>query len=213
MKDSPETSDVSTTLSNTASSRSTSTTPNSNASFSLRDEYIDTICRVGGSSLKHLIFPVKWPISSATVARVIRACPNLTQLSASIECENLEIWKILVPFLKSLWAMRLDIIGWYGCEARDDAAPPKGPFAGSPEFRLLLCRLLSNGDYNQLRYLGVGPTIYEVVGWEDVVEQVPLDGEGTAFREEVVRLRKVVEVTREDVKEVAIWKYDTLDVI
>ena len=37
-------------------------------------------------------------------------------------------------------------------------------------------------------------------------------GEG-AFEDQVVRKRKIVEVSREAVKDIAIWKYDTLDVI
>lgn len=157
------------------------------------------------------------------IAKLIRACPNLTQLSACVECEGLEIWQILMPFLKHLWAMRLKIINWNGCRSDEAVETLDDVFQGSPEFTNTLVDLLSTGDYDSLRYIGVGSVIYEVVGWEERVERIPVEdadkeassgGDGAGMdTEHVVRKRKIVEVSREDVKHVAIWKYDTLDVI
>lgn len=208
------TSDGSTPLSDPTSSRPTSKTSSSQGSSSLRDLYLNTICKVSGEALKHLIFPLKWPMTSTMVAKLIRACPNLTQLSACIECEGVEIWKILMPFLKHLWAMRLHIISWDACDG--GPASPYTIFEGSPQFTQVLTDLLSTGDYDSLRYIGIGSAIYEAVGWEDHIEQIPIEGPGQgdgAFREQILKKRKIVQVRREDVKDIAIWKYDTLDVI
>lgn len=206
----------------TTSSRSASKS-SSSSSPSLPELYLDTICKVSGVTLQHLIFPLKWPMSAAMIAKLIRACPNLTQLSACVECEGLEIWQILMPFLKHLWAMRLKIINWNGGRSEEAAETLDDVFQGSPEFTKTLVDLLSTGDYDSLRYIGVGSVVYEVVGWEERVERVPVedadnqaagDSDGASmYAEHVVRKRKVVEVSREDVKHVAIWKYDTLNVI
>ena len=163
----------STPISDATSSRPTSKTPSSQGSSSLRDLYLDTICKVSGDALKHLIFPLKWPMTSTMVAKLIRACPNLTQLSACIECEGVEIWKILMPFLKHLWAMRLNIISWHGSSGEPENLDEV--FEGSPEFTEVLVELLSTGDYDNLRYIGIGNVIYEAVGWEEHVERVPVE--------------------------------------
>jgi hypothetical protein len=121
-----------------------------------------------------------------------------------------------MPFLKDLWAVR--VVLWCGSDDPSGEGSPASSsvVVGTPEFMGLLRQVLSSGDYEKLRYIGVGPSIYETQGWEEVTERVPVAGSAgdeAAFREEVVRRRKVVEISREEVKDVAIWKYDTLDVL
>ncbi|KAL1886574.1 hypothetical protein Plec18167_000506 [Paecilomyces lecythidis] len=78
-----------------------------NPQILLRDTYLNNIITYHGSTLRHLLLPARWPLSSAAIARVVRGCPNLTQLSFAPESSTLEVLSILIPFLTSLRALRL----------------------------------------------------------------------------------------------------------
>ncbi|GAD93187.1 conserved hypothetical protein [Paecilomyces variotii No. 5] len=73
----------------------------------LRETYLNNIITYHGSTLRHLLLPSRWPLSSNSIARVVRGCPNLTQLSFAPESSTLDVLAILIPFLKSLLALRL----------------------------------------------------------------------------------------------------------
>ncbi|EXJ83999.1 hypothetical protein A1O3_04666 [Capronia epimyces CBS 606.96] len=173
----------------TSGNRSARPTPTPNTS--LRDLYLDSICDVCGPTLKHLILPARWLLPTQVTARLIRSCPNLTQLSAAIQCVDLDVLRILVPFLSKLWAMRilspiLDLEGDERDRDRDGQAPAQLPKYNAvselshclPEQQAteVLEQNLgtSVNDFPKLRYIGVGDAVWEVGGVVEEVVSMPV---------------------------------------
>ena len=179
----------------------------------LKELYLDTICKASGVSLQHLIFPHKWTMTTSMVAKLIRACPNLTQLSACIDCSDMEFAQMLLPFLRGLEAMRVTVMPSQDC---DMTREEREQAQDTPEFTETLRELLSGDGYDRLRYIGMGNRVWEAGGWEEVVRDV-VGEEGTLsdgmIRQETVRRRRLQRVSLDAVKDVAIWKVDSLDVI
>jgi hypothetical protein len=173
--------------------RATPSSPYNVASITLRDLYLDRICNTCGPTLRHLILPARWALPPPLVAQLIRSCPNLTQLSACIDCDaeaSAPVLRLLVPFLSHLYAIRI----------LDPAEPPGCASGGSEEFRRIkashdrfvshpdhihidkLSRILaehrnSNGtpEFVKLKYIGIGWKVFEVGGL--VQERIgPSDG-------------------------------------
>lgn len=91
---------------------STPASPRSPASGSssnlfLRESYLNNIFSYHGSTLRHLLLPSRWPLSAATIARLVNACPNLEQLGLAPEIPSLETLGLLLPSLRKLVAVRL----------------------------------------------------------------------------------------------------------
>ncbi|KAJ5745886.1 hypothetical protein N7520_011068 [Penicillium odoratum] len=89
-----------------------------------RDSYLSNISMNHGASLRHLLLSAKWPLSTAMVARLVHACPNLEQLGLATDFSSMESVGMLVPFLRKLRALRFMI----------PAGPPPpqtGPSRGS----------------------------------------------------------------------------------
>jgi hypothetical protein len=78
-----------------------------NPLLQLRDSYFHTILTNHGATLRHLVLPSRWPLSTKALARLVQACPNLEQLSMAPEVSTLEVCGLLLPFLSKLKAMRL----------------------------------------------------------------------------------------------------------
>lgn len=210
----------------TSSSRSSRATPV--PSTHLRDMYLDAICNVIGPTLQHLILPSRWVLPTAPIARLIRSCPNLTQLSAAIECSDFSVLKMLVPFLNQLWAIRILVpraegeegqkirAGFEAFVERDDAVHEE-------VMRENLAERVFRGDsvdFPKLRYVGLGRKVWEIGGVFEEVVKTRLDSEdgegvenGEEWKEEVVFRRRVKRLDEKDVQHVEIWKMDSLDVI
>ncbi|KIX08782.1 uncharacterized protein Z518_03439 [Rhinocladiella mackenziei CBS 650.93] len=227
-----------------SSNRSSRGTPQPNTS--LRDLYLDNICGVCGPTLKHLILPARWLLPTPVTARLIRSCPNLTQLSAAIECSDYQVLRMLVPFLSKLWAIRIlaPTQEGEGEEAQKNLAAynvfiNEDDSAHEEKMATVLVGTGPNGattDLPCLRYVGLGPKVWEIGGIIEETVKIPVDGEergldqdgngngngngnwvdknGKAtWREEIVYRRKIKRITEQDVKEVEIWKMDSMDVI
>ncbi|EXJ78892.1 hypothetical protein A1O1_09294 [Capronia coronata CBS 617.96] len=230
--------------------RSARNTPMLNTT--LRDLYLDNICNVCGPTLKHLILPARWLLPTEVTARLIRSCPNLTQLSAAFQRADYDLLRLLVPFLSHLWALRLLApISDLESDERDcDGAvqkqlPPRDGVVcvmdcqNEERIAQEIEQRVGNspGDFPNLRYIGLGSrdSIWEV---GKVVEEVvrtpvrlsaqdgawelsngqpqPQSANGTTangWREEIVRRRRVKRITEDDVKDVEIWKMDSMDII
>lgn len=78
-----------------------------NMALSVRDIYMTNITMNHGASLRHLLLPSKWPLSTAMIARLVHSCPNLEQLALATELSSMESLGMLVPFLRELVALRL----------------------------------------------------------------------------------------------------------
>ncbi|EXJ65907.1 uncharacterized protein A1O5_10883 [Cladophialophora psammophila CBS 110553] len=180
-----------------ASARNTPTSSASHsATISLRDLYITNICTICGPTLQHLILPSRWPLPTSITARLIRSCPNLTQLAAAIECleeSQAEMLKLLMPFLSELWAIRVlaptyppDV--FLGEDGRKSREAHEG-FVGLPDsvheqkMSEALSEHIGPGraelpDFPKLKYIGLGCKVWEIGGVvEEVVRRRVDDGE------------------------------------
>jgi len=161
----------------------------------VRDMCLDAIVTNHGATLRHLMLPVHWPLPTSWIARLFRTCPNITQLSLATECEPLEGMSILVPFLRKLWAIRVRFpeIG----EGGDPAQVYKFMVGGDVEHHenQMEKDLAERLDFPELRYIGLGKLVWE---FDEIYEK---DG---------ARKRRVKRISREDVKDVEIWKMGTL---
>lgn len=92
------------------------------ASSSIRDSYLSHITMNHGATLRHLLLPSKWPLSTAMIARLVHSCPNLEQLALATEFTSMDSLGLLIPFLRKLKALRLLI--------PQSSVPQNGP-AGS----------------------------------------------------------------------------------
>ncbi|KAJ5558777.1 hypothetical protein N7461_002749 [Penicillium sp. DV-2018c] len=93
----------------TANSPIAATSPVSQlvANASLRDIYLSHITTNHGVTLRHLLLPSKWPLSTGMVARLVHSCPNLEQLGLATEFASMDCLGLLIPFLRKLKALRL----------------------------------------------------------------------------------------------------------
>ncbi|CAG7978794.1 unnamed protein product [Penicillium salamii] len=78
-----------------------------NMSSSMRDSYLSHITLNHGATLRHLLLPSKWPLSTAMIARLVHSCPNLEQLALATEFASMDSLNLLIPFLRKLKALRL----------------------------------------------------------------------------------------------------------
>ena len=213
------------------SSSSNWQTPNSSSSGipttnKLKDIYFNRICDLAGPTLEHLIFPARWGLTINQMARLIRSCPNLTQLSCFFDCTKWEMLRMLVPFLTKLWAIRLFVPEQ--CGTLGDGKSFMEKLNNEEEQERKMRIQLAHGDLENLRYVGFGGWIWEIGGVEQVREKVPVEengeqsngqGEGEGeekspqYGEEMVWRRKLRRLRIEDVQHVEIWKMDTLDVV
>jgi hypothetical protein len=94
------------TPSTTHSSQTPSTASSSNK-YALRDSFLKALFANHGTTLQHLLLPSRWTLSPDLVTRLIRSCPNLTQLGIAVESKNLDNLRLLLSFLPKLRALRL----------------------------------------------------------------------------------------------------------
>jgi hypothetical protein len=195
------------TASTPSSNLSSETTPSTRtaASNATRDLCLDIIISNHGPTLKHLILPDRWLLPDKLVGRLFRACPNITQLALALEFKD-GLWglRMLLPFLKKIRAVRLLVPNSVQEYAKKFECMI-GTEDGEQEEHI--GRELTGDEFPNLKYVGMGWEVWEIGGtYEKVV--VNEDGE-----EEVVVSRRVRRVGRETVKDVEIWKMDSLDVI
>jgi len=224
---SPPNSEASSPSASASAPCGSSTTPRSargvaTPNTALRDLYFDNICNVCGPTLQHLILPARWPLPTAMIARLIRSCPNLTQLSCAMECTSFDMIRMLMPFLSNLWAIRVLAPAQGGDEGRKRKAM-FDRFAGlddayhEEKFAQELSPDQKNGakgDFPDLKYIGLGHKVWEIGGLvEQTIQVTDQEEDGPVQREEIVWRRKVKRIQEKDVMDVEIWKMDTLDVI
>ena len=75
--------------------------------MSLKDDYIETITKKHGPSLKHLLLLPQWRLTDDDIGLIVRNCPNIEQLGIGAEFSNFQHLRLLVPFLKRLTALRI----------------------------------------------------------------------------------------------------------
>ncbi|KAI9367405.1 hypothetical protein BJX61DRAFT_528577 [Aspergillus egyptiacus] len=80
----------------------------------VRDTTLNCIILNHAATLKHLLLPARWPLSSQTIARLVHASPQLEQLGFAAEMSSMDSLGLLLPFLRNLRALRL-LIPTTGC--------------------------------------------------------------------------------------------------
>ncbi|KAL3474157.1 hypothetical protein BJX99DRAFT_185919 [Aspergillus californicus] len=73
----------------------------------IRDTSLNSIIINHAATLKHLLLPARWPISSQLIARIVHASPQLEQLGFAAEVSSMDTLGLLLPFLRNLQALRL----------------------------------------------------------------------------------------------------------
>lgn len=96
-------------LSRGGSASSSPHSPSVNISpiLQLRDSFLVPIITSNGATLRHLVLPSRWPLSTSLIARLVRVCPNLEELAMAPESSAMESFHLLLPFLRKIAAMRV----------------------------------------------------------------------------------------------------------
>ena len=154
--------------------------------MSLKDEYIETITKKHGHTLKHLLLLPQWRLTDDEIALIMRRCPNLEQLGIGAEFSNFQHLRLLVPFLKRLTALRIlsspdDMTFVNKMREMDDR--------GMHEKRL--SEETAKWNLSKLQYMELGG--------EDLIFSIGK----TVGRRAVVKKK-----AWEDVKDIAIWAMD-----
>ncbi|KAE9965057.1 hypothetical protein BLS_007899 [Venturia inaequalis] len=152
--------------------------------------YIATITSRHGPSLKKLLLSDLWALSASVVLSVVEACPNLEQLGLCIENNDVDVLRQSMPFLKNLKALRILV-------REENETYRKIEEMGDEWHCYIMGQKCAQKEFLGLRWLGIGPRIYEL---REVVEE---EGKGP---------RRVVRpASLEDVKHIEIWALDNLD--
>ncbi|PLB44297.1 hypothetical protein P170DRAFT_440603 [Aspergillus steynii IBT 23096] len=104
-----------------------STQSTSNMQPSLRDSYLNIIVTNHCASLRHLLLPARWPLSSSAIARLVHASPHLEQLGLATDFSSMETLGLILPFLRNLTALRLLVPTNTGSQSTGQAAPANMP--------------------------------------------------------------------------------------
>ncbi|KAL4901634.1 hypothetical protein BDW74DRAFT_159847 [Aspergillus multicolor] len=73
----------------------------------IRDASINSIVLNHAATLRHLLLPARWALSSSIIARLVHASPQLEQLAFAAEMSSMDTLGLLLPFLRNLQALRL----------------------------------------------------------------------------------------------------------
>jgi hypothetical protein len=127
-----------------------------------------------------------------------------------------EFTTILLPFLRRLTAVRVSVSPTTRPDCNVMTPEERDRHLDTEDFTMLLREWLSGEGYDQLRWVGMGERVWEAGGWEKVeaVTDSEMVGEGEVQRSpETVMKRRVRRARLEEVKDLEIWRMDSLDVI
>lgn len=164
----------------------------------LGPQYLDTIFKFHGASLRHLLLRPEWRFTSEDIARMIRDCPNLEQVGFGVETTNFNILRMMVPFLPKLYAVRM-LDSPDSCDLTDAVS------AKSEEWYIdQIGTEAYMANWKHLRWMGIGDYVFEINLGTTVVQSV--DGGNVAYRKKVTR-RPLVSV-----HDVEIWAMDRFEI-
>ncbi|KAL8692636.1 MAG: hypothetical protein Q9218_002369 [Villophora microphyllina] len=164
----------------------------------LRDDHIEAIIQNHGQTLRHLLLPPQWRLTSDNIALIVRNCPNLEQLGFGADFDKFSNLKLLMPFLPKIFAVRL-LDSPDNSEFRnkmhelDDGRHEK-QIGGSTSAR----------EWSKIRWMELADLLFEAGKVEPIEDP---DAPGKMSYRRSVRKRD-----REAVKDVAIWKMDSFDI-
>lgn len=178
----------------TTPSVSTPYDPNADPEWiSLGKEYIYTISRYHGESLKHLLLSDLWAVTKDDMADLVRNCPNLEQLGMAIDSTDHESIKLLMPFLPKMRCLRILMNEQLAAHLR----------TWTHEERMWRMGIeLGKRDLPSLEYICLGDFCYKVGTY---VENMREDGT-------IEKQRHMSLVDKSEVMKFEIWNQDVLDI-
>ncbi|KAI9736156.1 MAG: hypothetical protein M1834_001041 [Cirrosporium novae-zelandiae] len=128
-----------------------SQTPTMGSLPSLHNSFLDVITRIHGPTLKHLLLTSSISLTPTSIAHLVRCCPNLEQLALAVATDNANIFRILLPFLPNLSALRVldcmnDVTGGFNDMFR----------MGEEVIVQVIGYITSGSEFSNLKYLGFG---------------------------------------------------------
>ena len=163
----------------------------------LGNRYLDNICKFHGESLRHLLLMPQWRLNTEKLTRLVHSCPNLEQLGFGMEKHLWDVFRLLLPFLKKLYAFRsLDYADSWALS--DHVAE-----CGDEEQFAIIGHEVVKWDYQHLRWVGLGEAVFEILEGDVEVE----GKDGVMEKRKEVRRREL-----QAVKGVEIWSMDRLEI-
>lgn len=182
-------------------------TPMSRESATIAGDYLAAITRHLGKTLRHLLLSDQWLLGGEVLVQLGRACPHLEQLGVALEEKNPENMRQLLKFLPRLWALRILI------RATTQELELMQSISGNLHEQVISFELRRK-EWNGLKYLGIGDMVFECGGVREVPgASTPKSPADPTTGEELGVRRIVKKVDRSEVKDVEIWKMDTLDIV
>lgn len=175
-----------------------SSPPSELRSDSLKDDFIEAITRNHGQRLRHLLLPPQWRLTSDNIALLVRKCPNLEQLGFGADFDKFSNLRLLIPFLPNIFAIRL-LANPENSEFRDkmheldDGRHEKHIGSATPA-----------REWSKIRWFELADLVFEA-GKVEPVEDPETPGKMSYRRQARKR-------DREAVKDIDIWKMDSLDI-
>ena len=177
---------------------STTSSPSASETLGLMDDYLETIVKNHGSTLRHLLLVSQWRLTADQIALIIRNCPNLEQLGLGVEFVDFRHLRLLVPFLPKLKAIRL-------LDNPDDRSfgdKIRAKNDGTHEREI--GNEVLDGERNVLKYVELAGLVFEL---GRVKLQEPLARNGKKkYR------RDVWKRSPDLVRDIDIWGMDTLEI-
>ncbi|KAB2573807.1 hypothetical protein DBV05_g7521 [Lasiodiplodia theobromae] len=185
-------------------------TPMSRESATVAGDYLAAITRHLGTTLRHLLLSDQWLLGGDVLMQLGRACPNLEQLGVALEEKNPENMRQLLRGLPRLWALRILI------RATTQELELMQSISGNLHEQVISFELRRR-EWDHLKWLGIGDMVFLCGGVREVPggppANTPKSPADPTMGEELGVRRIVKKVGKEAVKDVEIWKMDSLDVI
>ena len=176
---------------------STPASAGGSAATSLSRDYIEVLSTNHGSTLRQLLLAAHWRLGRDDVAKLVRSCPNLEQLGLGIEKADFDMFRLLLPFLPKLFALRfLD-------NPESSAFSEEFKAYGDEVHEQTMGEHLSKPGYRSLRWVGLCDMVFRVG------KLLPI---GDAENGEALFTRVVKRVSPDTVQNIEIWGLDSLEI-
>lgn len=163
--------------------------------------YINAFATHHGSTLQHLLLSPEWLLTETDISTLIRCCPNLTQLGIALATDQHSTLRLLVPFLPELYALRIldhDVMKLPPAQWPSDTEVEQG-------MSRQLC--LSYAKKPKLRWIGDFGKVWRIG------EQLDNGFYGDGYESSGELRWCVKRVELQEVREVEIWKLDSMDLM
>ncbi|KAF2165240.1 hypothetical protein M409DRAFT_67488 [Zasmidium cellare ATCC 36951] len=159
----------------------------------LGPEYLYTITRYHGDTLKHLLLSDHWWLSNDDVVDIVRYCPNLEQLGLAINTPDHNILRLMMPFLPNLQVVRV---------LHNEHLTQHLRMVSHEERMWEMGNEAAQRPHQNMKMIGLGEHFYKV---GKLVELLRENGA-------VERRREMSMVGKEEAMKYEIWRLDCLDI-